>query len=191
MIPTKRSSPFTRARTFHGNQARKEQGEDADMEGSPFKRPSFARTLSTPFQVLNPSLKNIRNPFEKLALGPRTEDSQSGSALNHASQDIREEGFESTSTLSKAGIPREDSSDDDDDDLEEEQDPDPVKTEASESKPPLSQISSKSRLQEALKMSAKQGIYDDQELLDVDQRAIGLDFENIHLDNITRKPIMV
>jgi hypothetical protein len=94
MIPTKRSSPFTRARTFHGNQARKEQGEDADMEGSPFKRHSFARTLSTPFQVLNPSLKNIRNPFEKLALGPRAEESPSGSALDRASQDIKEEGFE-------------------------------------------------------------------------------------------------
>jgi hypothetical protein len=28
-------------------------------------------------------------------------------------------------------------------------------------------------------------------VIDVDQRAIRLDFEDLHLDNITRKPIMV
>ncbi|KAG0304475.1 hypothetical protein BGZ98_005467 [Dissophora globulifera] len=71
MIPSKRPSPFTRARSFQPNQtSRGRDGEESD--GPPFiKRAGFARTLSNPFQVLSPTLKNVRNPFEKLALSPK------------------------------------------------------------------------------------------------------------------------
>lgn len=92
MIPTKRSSPFVRARTFHVNRTRKgldgeEEEEAGTTGGSPFKRPSLARTLSNPFQVLTPSLKNVRNPFERLTLTPTT-------AFDPNVQDTREESLE-------------------------------------------------------------------------------------------------
>ncbi|KAF9117068.1 hypothetical protein BGX27_005618 [Mortierella sp. AM989] len=75
MIPSKRSSPFVRARSFQSGQVRSRQGSDAAEGPSPSKRPSFARTMSSPFQVLSPSLKNTKNPFEKLSQPPGSEPS--------------------------------------------------------------------------------------------------------------------
>ncbi|KAF9362891.1 hypothetical protein BGX34_005298 [Mortierella sp. NVP85] len=99
MIPTKRSSPFARARTFHVNQTPNEGGTDS-TEGSPFKRPSFSRTLTTPFQVLNPSMKNVRNPFEKLTLGPRTETPNTGHAPGDAKERyLEDEALDPSQTL--------------------------------------------------------------------------------------------
>ncbi|KAK3815308.1 MAG: hypothetical protein J3Q66DRAFT_207427 [Benniella sp.] len=135
MIPTKRSSPFARARTFHVNQTPNE-GETDSTEGSPFKRPSFSRTLTTPFQVLNPSLKNVRNPFEKLTLGPTTETFNSGHAKERYLEDEALDPSQtlnlfslsqSTSTSFKTtDIKEEDSEDDDIGDNIEETDHDLV-----------------------------------------------------------------
>ncbi|KAG0216555.1 hypothetical protein BGX28_000069 [Mortierella sp. GBA30] len=69
MIPSKRASPFTRTKSFQNTQPR--NGQQHSDQTTPFsKRPALARTTSSPFQVLSPSLKNIKNPFEKLALAP-------------------------------------------------------------------------------------------------------------------------
>ncbi|KAF9575592.1 hypothetical protein EC968_002528 [Mortierella alpina] len=68
MIPTKRASPFVRTKSFQQGQDRHAQGRTGS-EGQPFpKRSALARTMSTPFQVLSPSLKTIKNPFETLSL---------------------------------------------------------------------------------------------------------------------------
>ncbi|CAO3568222.1 unnamed protein product [Mortierella alpina] len=70
MIPTKRASPFVRTKSFQQSQGRHAQGSTGS-EGQPFpKRSALARTMSTPFQVLSPSMKTIKNPFETLSLTP-------------------------------------------------------------------------------------------------------------------------
>ncbi|KAF9165012.1 hypothetical protein DFQ26_000734 [Actinomortierella ambigua] len=38
----------------------------------PFKKPTLQRTVSSPFQVLNASIRTTRNPFERLASSPAT-----------------------------------------------------------------------------------------------------------------------
>ena len=92
MIPTKRKSPFTRTRSFQPTSNRHRidtdltSGKDpvslggigAGGGGPPFsKRPAFSRTMSTPFQVLSPTMTSSRNPFEKLAPSPTTRTSPS------------------------------------------------------------------------------------------------------------------
>ncbi|KAF9961276.1 hypothetical protein BGZ72_004197 [Mortierella alpina] len=68
MIPTKRASPFVRTKSFQQTQGRHAQ-DSTGPEGQPFpKRSALARTMSTPFQVLSPSMKTIKNPFETLTL---------------------------------------------------------------------------------------------------------------------------
>ncbi|KAF9192340.1 hypothetical protein BGZ51_005733 [Haplosporangium sp. Z 767] len=75
MIPTKRSSPFARARSFQNSQARNGQSSRGSESTPPFtKKPAFARSMSSPFQVLSPSLKTAKNPFEKLAPAIPTSD---------------------------------------------------------------------------------------------------------------------
>ncbi|KAI1319452.1 hypothetical protein EDD11_004029 [Mortierella claussenii] len=74
MLPSKRPSPFQRARSFQNSHARRGATRADENDGSPLpKRSGFARALSGPFQVLSPSLKMAKNPFEKLVpLSPLT-----------------------------------------------------------------------------------------------------------------------
>ncbi|KAG0259065.1 hypothetical protein BG011_002845 [Mortierella polycephala] len=81
MIPTKRSSPFARARSFQNSQTRNGQDSHGSESTPPFaKKPAFARSRSSPFQVLSPSLKTAKNPFEKLAPATFTSDLDISSA---------------------------------------------------------------------------------------------------------------
>ncbi|KAF9210010.1 hypothetical protein BGZ49_008508 [Haplosporangium sp. Z 27] len=86
MIPTKRSSPFVRARSFQNTQGRKGQAGDGNDGPSPSKRPSFATAKSSPFQVLSPSLINTKNPFEKLSQSSVKRLSNYDSSANNDSQ---------------------------------------------------------------------------------------------------------
>ncbi|KAF9934061.1 hypothetical protein BGZ65_003922 [Modicella reniformis] len=173
MIPTKRSSPFVRARSFQVNRARNGQ-DGTDVEGSPFKRPSFARTLSTPFQVLNPSLRNVRNPFEKLSLIPAAEDPQLGSTADHSLDSTKEdhledEALDTSQTLRMFSLSQptlisvrktkiaEESSDEDDDD-EDPPDPEVSRHSLSENKDSFSPDYSKPRLYDILGLSDEQGV---------------------------------
>ncbi|KAF9546955.1 hypothetical protein EC957_009120 [Mortierella hygrophila] len=66
MLPTKRSSPFVRTRSFQDRNAK----DRTDTDGPPFTKRPFTRTMSSPFQVVTTSLKGTKNPFEKLAVAP-------------------------------------------------------------------------------------------------------------------------
>ncbi|KAF9130021.1 hypothetical protein BGX30_013663 [Mortierella sp. GBA39] len=66
MLPTKRSSPFVRTRSFQDRNAK----DRTDTDGPPFAKRPFTRTMSSPFQVVTTSLKGTKNPFEKLAVAP-------------------------------------------------------------------------------------------------------------------------
>ncbi|KAF9967166.1 hypothetical protein BGZ70_010566 [Mortierella alpina] len=85
MIPTKRASPFVRTKSFQQSQGRHAQGSTGS-EGQPFpKRSALARTMSTPFHVLSPSMKTIKNPFETLSLTPDQTSSTPIATTTHSS----------------------------------------------------------------------------------------------------------
>ncbi|KAF9380631.1 hypothetical protein BGX21_002329 [Mortierella sp. AD011] len=169
MIPTKRSSPFVRARSFQNSRVSSGQGTDGADGPSPSKRPSFARTMSSPFQVLSPSLKNTRNPFEKLS--QPTSKGLPGSPNSSAAlrEDSEDEALDpnqtlkmfsltqsATESLSEAADILRDSGDEG---LYDELDQEPVPMTSlnlsdSASKDTLSLDSAKPRLRDALAMSA-------------------------------------
>src|ERR1700749_3128990 len=68
MIPTKRPSPFTRAKSFQTSNARKSMDSKSgqDISSPPFVKRTFTRTMSSPFQVVSPTMASTKNPFEKL-----------------------------------------------------------------------------------------------------------------------------
>ena len=66
MLPVKRSSPFVRTRSSQDRNVK--QGATSDEP--PFAKRPFTRTNSSPFQVVTPSMKGTRNPFEKLTAAP-------------------------------------------------------------------------------------------------------------------------
>ncbi|KAG0035359.1 hypothetical protein BGZ81_008957 [Podila clonocystis] len=69
MIPSKRPSPFTRAKSFQTSNARKNMDSKSgqDTSSPPFAKRTFARTMSSPFQVVSPTMASTKNPFEKLS----------------------------------------------------------------------------------------------------------------------------
>lgn len=69
MIPSKRPSPFTRAKSFQTNNARKSMDSKPgqDTSSPPFAKRTFTRTMSSPFQVVSPTMASTKNPFEKLS----------------------------------------------------------------------------------------------------------------------------
>ncbi|KAF8930638.1 hypothetical protein BGZ47_000459 [Haplosporangium gracile] len=102
MLPTKRSSPFVRTRSFQDRNAK----DRADADGPPFAKRPFTRTMSSPFQVVTTSLKGTKNPFEKLAVAPYKSTSNSLStdcAALHIdedqTEDLQDESMDPTKTL--------------------------------------------------------------------------------------------
>ncbi|GJJ79157.1 protein downstream neighbor of Son [Entomortierella parvispora] len=84
MIPTKRQSPFTRTRSFQPSSSRQriDTGTALGSSGGPpfSKRTGLSRTMSTPFQVLSPSMSSTKNPFEKLAPSPTSSPTSASSS---------------------------------------------------------------------------------------------------------------
>ncbi|KAF9090700.1 hypothetical protein BGX23_005778, partial [Mortierella sp. AD031] len=127
MLPVKRSSPFVRTRSFQDRNAK----EGAASDGPPFAKRPFARTNSSPFQVVTPSMKGTKNPFEKLTAAPPSPISNSLStdyaALHIAegeSDGIQDESMNPNRTLqmfsfshqASTSVATEDSSSESDDD---------------------------------------------------------------------------
>ncbi|KAG9068048.1 hypothetical protein KI688_011640 [Linnemannia hyalina] len=102
MLPTKRSSPFVRTRSFQDRIAK----DRTDTDGPPFAKRPFTRTMSSPFQVVTTSLKGTKNPFEKLAVAPPKSASNSLSADYAAlhidedqTDDLQDESMDPNKTL--------------------------------------------------------------------------------------------
>ncbi|KAK3845165.1 MAG: hypothetical protein J3R72DRAFT_437026 [Linnemannia gamsii] len=171
MLPTKRSSPFVRTRSFQDRNAK----DRADGDGPPFAKRPFTRTMSSPFQVVTPSMKGTKNPFEKLAVTPSSPVPNSLStdyaALRIAedqSDDIQDESMDPNKTLQMFSFSQRNSATitatareplsepDDDDDADQLQDDTPMDSFDSPVKQESSQLGSrKPRLQEALEMSSR------------------------------------
>ncbi|KAF9283311.1 hypothetical protein BGZ68_005448 [Mortierella alpina] len=165
MIPTKRASPFVRTKSFQQSQGRHAQGSNGS-EGQPFpKRSALARTMSTPFHVLSPSMKTIKNPFETLSLTPdqitstttttatsdslaliTSDDDNPDDAALDPSRTLQMFSFSQTATITAKDTVS-DPQDSDDEDLEPEVDLDTAEDNTSH------QPARKPRLHEALEMS--------------------------------------
>ncbi|KAF9911620.1 hypothetical protein BX616_010534 [Lobosporangium transversale] len=184
MIPAKRSSPFARARSFPNSQAQRESGNNG-TDGTPLsKRLSFARTMSTPFQVLHPSLKATKNPFEKLASATPSPREALDPLITGRSTicDTEQEGEDdaldpnrtlslfsfSQSTTGNSGNQGNDPGDSEDDSPQEEPDQeflDPAGDSRSELDVHKLSLQPKPRLHEALaKANIQKGLQADQEL---------------------------
>ncbi|KAG0362897.1 hypothetical protein BGZ54_008444 [Gamsiella multidivaricata] len=212
MIPTKRSSPFTRARSFQTTQTRGGQGGEEGTEGGPpfSKRASFTRTMSSPFQVVNPSRKNVRNPFEKLTAASaststfaidivqqsnKVEESEEDLALD-PNRTLQMFSYSQPATVT-SGTLNTPLQEEGDEDLEEEIDEDePADIERSDSAANIEQLDhlslypARPRLQEALEKSAsKKNAQTTQELQEYKHTA-GLDPQDLNFHIFTGHPCM-
>ncbi|KAH7055346.1 hypothetical protein BKA57DRAFT_453566 [Linnemannia elongata] len=173
MLPTKRSSPFVRTRSFQDRNAK----DRTDTDGPPFAKRPFTRTMSSPFQVVTTSLKGTKNPFEKLAVAPSKPASNSLStdyAALHIDEDqpddLQDESMDPNKTLQMFSFSqnsvatttttKEVSSESDDDDGEDDAHPLRPNHSTSTTDTPLEHEANppglrRPRLQEALELSLK------------------------------------
>ncbi|KAF9140512.1 hypothetical protein BG015_001604 [Linnemannia schmuckeri] len=171
MLPTKRSSPFARTRSFQDRNAK----DGTDANGPPFAKRPFTRTMSSPFQVVTTSLKGTKNPFEKLAVAPSKPASNSLStdyAALHIDEDqtddLQDESMDPNRTLQMFSFsqnsaattiiatkePSLESGDDDEDNTDQLQDNLTEDTHDTSLKPETNSPGlRRPRLQEALEMS--------------------------------------
>jgi hypothetical protein len=87
MLPSKRSSPFVRTRSFQDRNSK----DRTDADGAPLAKRPFTRTMSTPFQVVTTSLKGTKNPFEKLAVAPSHNPASNSLSTDYAALHIDED----------------------------------------------------------------------------------------------------
>ncbi|KAG0279465.1 hypothetical protein BGZ96_001969 [Linnemannia gamsii] len=110
MLPTKRSSPFVRTRSFQDRNSK----DRTDADGAPLAKRPFTRTMSSPFQVVTTSLKGTKNPFEKLAVAPSPKPASNSLSTDYAAlhinedqaDDLQDESMDPNKTLRMFSLPK-------------------------------------------------------------------------------------